>query len=206
VGSDPIGFRAVIVGIRHAHVWNPNGVVYGRLPGFHLSDEGRAAVRALSAALAQAPVRAVSSSPLDRARETAAILAEPHRLTGRKDGRLNEWSFWEHWQGMEWSRMRERDPELLEAYGRDPGSAFPKGSLEMAGRDVLAWAEDAEAEGPGALMLGVTHEAPLIAAMLLGQGRSLSEYHSHNLTHLACVRLLPGPPELVDLAAWAASC
>ena len=28
----------------------------------------------------------------------------------------------------------------------------------------------------------------------------------HNLAHLACVRLLPGPPEIVDLAAWAASC
>jgi hypothetical protein len=55
-------------------------------------------------------------------------------------------------------------------------------------------------------VLGVTHEAPLIAAMLLGQGRSLSEYNSHNVAHLACVRLLPGPPELVDLAAWAASC
>ena len=196
----------MIVGIRHAHVWNPEGLVYGRLPGFHLSEQGRAAARSLSAALAQAPVRAVYASPLDRATQTAAILAEPHGLAVRGDERLSEWSFWEHWQGMAWSRIRERDPELLEAYARDPGSAVSAASLETAGRGVTAWAGEAEARFPGSLVLGVTHEAPLIAAMLLGEGRSLSDYHTYNLANLACVRLLPGPPQVVDLAEWARSC
>jgi broad specificity phosphatase PhoE len=196
----------VIVGIRHARVWNPNGVVYARLPGFHLSEEGTAATESLSAALAGAPVRAVYASPLDRANETAAILARPHGLAVQEDERLSEWSFWMHWQGMAWSRIRERDPELLEAYARDPASAEPGASLEMAGRNVLGWAQDAEARHPREVVLGVTHEAPLLAALLLGQRHSLSGYHSYNLAHLASVRLLPGPPELVDLAEWARSC
>jgi broad specificity phosphatase PhoE len=99
---------------------------------------------------------------------------------------------------MPWSEIRERDPELLDAYVRDPASAIPESSLEMAGRNVLAWAGDAEAEHGGGLVLGVTHEAPLLAALLLGQDRDLAEYHAPNLAHLAVVRLLPGPPEIVD--------
>ncbi len=45
---------------------------------------------------------------------------------------------------------------------------------------------------------GVTHEAPLMAAMLVGQGRSMANYHRINLPHLGGVRLRPGPPEVVD--------
>lgn len=188
----------MIVGIRHARVWNPQGVVYARLPGFHLSEAGRAAAQALSEMLANSPVLAVSASPLDRAKETAAILARPHGLEAQEDERLTEWSFWVHWQGIPWSEIRERDPELLDAYARDPASAIPEASLEMAGRNVLAWARDAEAEHGSGLVLGVTHEAPLVAALLLGQSRDFAEFHAHNLAHLAAVRLHPGPPEIVD--------
>jgi broad specificity phosphatase PhoE len=188
----------VIVGIRHARVWNPRGLVYARLPGFHLSEDGRAAAQALSIELAEAPIQAVHASPLDRAKETGAVLARPHGLVVEEDQRLTEWSFWVHWQGMPWSEIRKRDPELLEAYVSDPTSAIPEDSLEMAGRNVLEWARDSEAEhGPG-LVLGVTHEAPLLAALLLGQDRDLAEYHRHNLAHLAVVRLVPGSPEIVD--------
>lgn len=190
----------MIVGIRHARVWNPEGLVYARLPGFHLSEEGRADAEALSADLARAPVRAVYASPLDRARETGAILAQPHGMPVQVDERLTEWSFWVRWQGMPWSRIRERDPELLEAYAGDPSSVTHGEWLEEAGARILRWAQDAEAAHPDGLVLGVTHEAPLLAALLLGQGRDLAEYHQHDLPHLATVRLVPGPPQLVDLS------
>lgn len=188
----------MIVGIRHARVWNPEGVVYARLPGFHLSKEGRADATRFASRLASLPVTAVFASPLDRAKETAAILAEHHGVDVREDDRLSEWSFWVHWQGMAWSRIRERDPHLLDAYARDPATALPEASLEEAGRSVLAWARDAEDRYPEGIVLGVSHEAPLLAALLLGRRQDLSRYHSHNLAHLACVRLLPGPPEVLD--------
>lgn len=196
----------MIVGVRHAKVWNPEGVVYASLPGFHLSEDGREAAAAVSRALARAPLRAVYASPLDRAMETASILAAPHELPVERDDRLVEWAFWSHWQGMEWTRIRERDPELLEAYGRDPAGACPEEPLRSAAERVLAWAQDAERSHPDGLVIGVAHEAPLIAASLLGSGRSLDEFHSINLPHLGSVRLRPGPAEVVDLAAWARSC
>jgi broad specificity phosphatase PhoE len=194
----------MVVGVRHAAVWNPEGVVYARLPGFHLSESGRAEAEQLSRDLSSVGVASIQASPLERAVETARILAEPHGLDVVLDERLLEWSFWSHWEGLPWTGIRERDPELLEGYASDPASAWPQDPLEAAAERVLAWAADAERAFPDGLVLGVTHEAPLLAAYLLGSGRSLATYHATNLPHLGTVRLRPGPAEIVDLQEWAA--
>ena len=196
----------MIVGVRHAQVLNPEGVVYARLPGFRLSEAGESRAKDLGDALASAPVVAVYASPLERATETAAILATPHGLPVVIDERLLEWSFWVRWQGLPWNRIRERDPDLLRTYAEDPGSASPDDTLEDTGRRVLSWADEAASHHAEGLVLGVSHEAPLIAAMLLGAGKPMARYHSVNLPHLSTVRLLPGPPEPVDLVQWARSC
>jgi broad specificity phosphatase PhoE len=194
----------MVVGVRHAAVWNPQGVVYARLPGFHLSESGRAEAEQLSRDLSSVGVASIQASPLERAVQTARILAEPHGLDVVVDERLLEWSFWSHWEGLPWTRIRERDPELLEGYASDPASAWPQDPLEAAGERVLAWAADAERAFPEGLVLGVTHEAPLLAAYLLGSGRNLATYHATNLPHLGTVRLRPAPAEIVDPPEWAA--
>jgi broad specificity phosphatase PhoE len=195
----------VIVGLRHARVDNPGNLVYARLPGFHLSERGREDASALARILASAPVAAVFSSPLERAVETASVLAEPLGLEVRTDDRLLEWSFWANWQGMPWTRIRERDPALLEAYANDPATASPDDPLGAAGWRILDWAAEADGRFDGPV-IGVTHEAPLIAALLLGQGRGLDGFHTHILPHLGAVRLRPGPAEEVDLVSWARTC
>jgi broad specificity phosphatase PhoE len=196
----------MIVGIRHAQVWNPEGVVYARLAGFHLSDQGRADAGEMAAAVASAPVSAIYASPLERAVETAEILAGPHGLTPTIDDRLAEWAFWMRWQGLPWSRIRERDPELLEIYADDPGSPTLDEPLPAAAERLMRWARDAEAQHPEGIVLGVTHEAPLAAALLLGSGSGLGAFHTTHLPYLRCVRLRPGPPDVVDLSAVARSC
>ena len=195
----------MIVGLRHARVDNPGNVVYARLPGFHLSERGRGDAVALAGILGSARVAAVYSSPLERAVETAGALAAPHGLEVLEDDRLLEWSFWVRWQGLAWSRIRERDPDLLTAYANDPVNASPDDPLEASGRRVLEWAEEADGRFDG-LVIGVSHEAPLIASLLLGQGRGLDSYHAYNLPHLGAVRLRPGPAEVVDLPTWASTC
>ena len=66
--------------VRHGQVDNPDHILYERLPGFHLSGRGRAMVEATARFMAEAPglrdLEAVYSSPLDRTRETTAILLE----------------------------------------------------------------------------------------------------------------------------------
>jgi hypothetical protein len=105
-----------------------------------------------------------------------------------------------------WGRIREVSPELLDVYATSPESAGDGDSLAAAGSGVLAWAEEADAIHPGGLTLGVTHEAPLVAATLLGSGRALSDFHGLSLPHLSAVRLRPPPAEPVDLVEWAARC
>jgi broad specificity phosphatase PhoE len=62
--------------LRHGEVHNPNGVLYGRLPGYHLSANGRMMAAAAADFFDGRPVAAIFSSPLERAQETAAPVAE----------------------------------------------------------------------------------------------------------------------------------
>ena len=66
--------------MRHGEVANPDGILYGRLPGFRLSDTGRAQARKVADALADHDVTAVFASPLQRAQETATPIAAAHGL------------------------------------------------------------------------------------------------------------------------------
>lgn len=76
--------------LRHGEVHNPGGVLYGRLPDFHLSDLGREMAERIAEHLAVADVTHVVSSPLERAQETAAPAAEKLGLPVATDDRLIE--------------------------------------------------------------------------------------------------------------------
>lgn len=82
--------NATIHLVRHGKVENPKGVIYGRLPGYSLSELGRRQAAAAAARLAERDIGAVWSSPLERAQETAAVIAEPHGLQIVTDVRLIE--------------------------------------------------------------------------------------------------------------------
>jgi broad specificity phosphatase PhoE len=66
--------------IRHGEVHNPDRILYGRIPGFRLSDTGRMQAVAAAEMLAEADIVAVIASPLQRAQETAAPIAARHDL------------------------------------------------------------------------------------------------------------------------------
>ena len=76
--------------LRHGEVHNPSGILYGRLPGFHLSDLGRAMAERIAERLADSDVTHVVSSPLERAQETAAPTATALGLGVDTDARLIE--------------------------------------------------------------------------------------------------------------------
>lgn len=76
--------------VRHGEVHNPTGILYGRLPGFHLSATGAAQAAAVADALADRDIVAVIASPLQRAQETAAPIAARHDLAVETDPDLIE--------------------------------------------------------------------------------------------------------------------
>ena len=76
--------------LRHGEVHNPEGVLYGRRDGYHLSDLGRKMADRGAEFFADRDVTAVFASPLDRAQETAAPIAAKRGVPVRTDGRLIE--------------------------------------------------------------------------------------------------------------------
>jgi len=82
--------RTVVHLMRHGEVHNPTGVLYGRLPNFHLSDLGREMASTVGAHLGDHDVTVVVASPLDRAQETAAAIASAHALQIITDERVVE--------------------------------------------------------------------------------------------------------------------
>ena len=94
----PRADRSVVHLVRHGEVANPQGVLYGRIPGFHLSEDGRLMAKAAADFLAGRDVTVLMSSPLERAIETAEPLAAQFGLTAVIDDRLIE--PWNHFEGM----------------------------------------------------------------------------------------------------------
>ncbi|WP_299564736.1 histidine phosphatase family protein [uncultured Mycolicibacterium sp.] len=76
--------------MRHGEVHNPEGILYGRLPGYRLSDRGQAQAARVAEALADRDIVLVVASPLQRAQETAAPIAARHRLDVLTDADLIE--------------------------------------------------------------------------------------------------------------------
>jgi broad specificity phosphatase PhoE len=76
--------------LRHGEVHNPEGVLYGRRDGFHLSELGQKMAQRVAESLADRDITHLRSSPLERAQETAAPTAAVHELEVVTDVRVVE--------------------------------------------------------------------------------------------------------------------
>jgi broad specificity phosphatase PhoE len=84
------GDITVVHVMRHGEVANPDGVLYGRLPGYHLSELGRQMAERVADHLSSRDITHVVASPLERAQETATPIAKAHGLDLAVDERLIE--------------------------------------------------------------------------------------------------------------------
>lgn len=76
--------------VRHGEVHNPEGVLYGRRSGYHLSELGQLMAQGLAESFADRDIRLVTASPLERAQETAAPTAARLGVELGSDERLIE--------------------------------------------------------------------------------------------------------------------
>ena len=75
--------------MRHGEVHNPEGVLYGRLPDYHLSELGKEMAERVADHLSGRDITHVVASPLERAQETAAPIAAAHGLVTAADERYS---------------------------------------------------------------------------------------------------------------------
>ena len=144
--------------IRHGQTaWNVGEVFRGRAD-VPLDDVGHRQAEAVARALAQQPLAAVYSSPLQRATATAQPIAASHDLGIAIDERLIDMDFGE-WEGKALSEVPSIWPDLFARWERDPGSAeFPGGeSLPIVRARAASALEEFASRHAGQTVAVVSH-------------------------------------------------
>jgi probable phosphomutase (TIGR03848 family) len=136
----------------------------GWTPDVHLNDKGRAQAESLAQRLADQPIAAVYASPLERAVETAQIIAAPHRLEVQIREGVGEVRYGE-WTGQSLKKLAKEDAwRIVQFY--PSGARFPGGEAirEMQARAV-AELDAIVAAHPSQTVVVVSHADVLKAAL-----------------------------------------
>ena len=162
--------------MRHADVENPHRILYGHLPGFHLSALGRAQASAVGRSLRDTGIRRIVHSPLERARETAELVnAElPAPVSLIEEPALVEAEFGRYLQGAPYWQIPIVRPRWFVhkvRRGTLPGDE----TIEQLGSRVLGVVHRLAREHPGEVSLCVSHADPLQAAWILIESRPQNE-------------------------------
>jgi broad specificity phosphatase PhoE len=146
--------------VRHGEVFNPDGVLYGRLPDFHLSDLGVKMAERVAESFAGHDVAALVSSPLERAQETMAPIAAAFDLPVHLDERLIETQ--NYFEGKTFGvgdgslRRPEHWPKLWNPFRPSWGEPY-----EQIAKRMLAAAAAARDLAPGHEIVCVSHQLPI---------------------------------------------
>jgi broad specificity phosphatase PhoE len=123
-----------IILIRHGHTaWNTDNEQGERFRGsidLPLASEGKAQTRATAQRLACVPLAGVYSSLLQRAAETAQVIAKPHGLAVEKVPGLRSMNYGQ-WAGQAHAGVADRWPELYRLWQQDPFSIQVPGGESM---------------------------------------------------------------------------
>jgi probable phosphoglycerate mutase len=163
--------------VRHAAHDSIERTLVGRTLGVRLDGHGRRQAEALARRLAKERVSAVQSSPQERARETAAIIAAAHGVKVSVAGELDEADFGS-WAGLSFEVLN--GDSGWQAWNRSRGSTRPPGGESMAElrARIVSHLERLGREGPDGLTVMITHAEVIRAALLHWLGRSLDDYSS----------------------------
>src|SRR5258708_11128413 len=156
--------------VRHGEVHNPDGILYGRIPGFSLSEDGKVMAKAAAGFLAGRDITVLRSSPLDRAIQTAEPIAAQLGLDIEVDERLIE--PWNHFEGL---NVGVGDGSLRSprhwVYLRNPFRPSWGEPYQQVAARVLAAAADAGRAARGHEAVCVSHQLPIWVARRAAEGR-----------------------------------
>ena len=171
MSENPAGTTVVHL-VRHGEVENPRGVLYGRIPGFHLSADGRVMAKAAADFLAGRDVTVLRSSPLERALETAEPIAAQFGLDVVVDDRLVE--PWNHFEGLTFGvgDGALRRPEHWRHMWNPVRPSWGEPYREIVAR-MQAVMEVAREAAEGAEAVCVSHQLPIWATRRMAEGRPL---------------------------------
>jgi len=167
--ADDVRFVHVM---RHGQVHNPDGVLYGRIEGFGLSELGHEMAWRMGQYWADVPLTHLRCSPLQRARETMAPTAAGHpHLEIVTDERVIEAE--NRFEGMVFGSGNKalRDPAMFWHMRNPLRPSWGEPYAEIAARMEAAILDAALDAGEGGQALVVSHQLPIWIARSSVEGR-----------------------------------
>lgn len=172
--------QATVHLLRHGEVYNPDRILYGRLPEFHLSERGREMARMLADHFAARAAQGANivhlvASPLTRAQETALPTSQALGLEIHTEPRIIEAE--NHFEGLKASASEFIKPKHWFEYRNPLRPSWGESYKDQVTR-MRAAVEDArlkaiELGGDGAEAILVSHQLPIYATRLSAEGRPL---------------------------------
>jgi len=164
--------RTTVHLLRHGEVHNPDAVLYGRLPGFGLSEDGHTMARDAAEALQARNITLVIASPLQRAQETATPIAEMLGVPIGTDERLLESE--NVFEGKPFGvgdgalRRPQHWPHLRNPFVPSWGEPYA-----VIAERMLAAAQSARDQARGTEAVCVSHQLPIWTVRRYVEGRKL---------------------------------
>lgn len=151
--------------LRHGEVHNPDRLLYGRLPGFHLSELGRRQAEAAARWFAGRDIGHLAASPLERAQETAAAVASVTGVEIHTDDRLVEAENYLQGRNVAGGQGLFRDPANWRYFRNPLRPSWGEPYREIAGRMLAAAlsARDAAVAAGAGEAVCVSHQLPIVS-------------------------------------------
>ncbi|WP_018119247.1 histidine phosphatase family protein [Corynebacterium mastitidis] len=179
--------------VRHGEVYNPAKILYGRMPGYHLSSRGQSQAARTAQSFRDHEVAYLAASPLERVQETAAPLSEVTGCEVRTDEALLEAG--NRFEGLRTKGLRSqlwnpvRWPLMVNPALPSWGEHYSAILERMRGAIERARAA-AEASDSGSEAILVTHQLPIVTVQRWAAGKPLAHNPATRRCDLASVTSL----------------
>ena len=181
--------------VRHGAHGRLNRYLDGRSEGVHLSDEGHAQAQRLAARVTREGVAAVHTSPLARARETAAPIAQALGLAATVEPALAEVDFGD-WSGRTFDELAPLDAWQRWNAARSTARTPAGDTMRASQARMLDFIDARRLAAPDAPLLLVSHADPIKAVLVFYLGLSLDD--------LPRFEIAPASLSRVDIEPWGA--
>ncbi|OGY23379.1 MAG: hypothetical protein A2172_04080 [Candidatus Woykebacteria bacterium RBG_13_40_15] len=171
--------NTVIHFIRHAANPNPDGIIPGRMAGFHLDETGKKQAKKAGEFLKDRPIKAIYTSPLERTFETANIISDffpKAKITHSYDLIEVESS---HWQAFKLENLYLND--YYEAFLNNPETREVPENLNGLTERMKKFTFNLCTEHKGEEVICVSHIYPIVALRLSLEGKSLQLVNTTDL-------------------------
>lgn len=185
--------------LRHGEVFNPDGVLYGRLPGYRLSDLGERQAQAAAEWFAGRDITHLVASPLQRAQQTAAPVSAVTGLQIATDDGLIEAANAFEGRRVAGGSGLFRDPKMFRYFLNPLRPSWGEPYARIAAR-MMAAAATARDLAAGHEAVCVSHQLPIVCAARLARGLRLAHDPRKRQCSLASVTTLTyRGDEIVDV-------